>query len=70
MIKIKRQLVGKRKVERLFNSMKKEDLLEDRAEYDEEDLELAYPELNKKEAKLLCLKLQKWKHSKINKKKK
>lgn len=70
MIKIKRQSVGKRKVEKLFNSIKKEDLLEDRVEYDEEDLQLAYPELNKKEVKLLYLKLQKWKYSKINKRKK
>ncbi len=70
MIKVKKQVVGKRKVERLFNSFKKKDLLEDRIEYDEEDLQLAYPELNKKEVKLLYLKLQKWKYSKINKKKK
>lgn len=64
MIKVKRQQVRKKKVEDLFNSFKKEDLLEDRVEYDEEDLQLAYPQLNKKEIKLLYLKLQKWKYSK------
>lgn len=51
MIKVKRQKVRKKKVEDLFNSFKKEDLLEDRAEYDEEDLQLAYPQLNKKRSK-------------------
>lgn len=70
MIKVKRQQVRKKKVEDLFNSFKKEDLLEDRAEYDEEDLQLAYPQFNKKEIKLLYLKLQKWKYSKIKGKRK
>ena len=69
MIKIKKQPLKKKEVDRLFNSFKKEDLLEDRAEYDEEDLQQAYPQLNKKGAKLLYLKLQKWKYSKIDKKK-
>ena len=69
MIKVK-QKVRKKAVEKLFNSFKKEDLLEDRIEYDEEDLQLAYPELNKKEVKLLYLKLQKWKYSKTKEKKK
>ena len=59
----------KKEVDRLFNSMKKNDSLEDRSEYDEEDLQLAYPQLNKKEAKLLYLKLQKWRYSKKDKKK-
>ena len=69
MIKVKRQSVRRKEVDRLFNSMKKNDLLEDRSEYDEEDLQQTYPELNKKEAKLLYLKLQKWRYSKIKKKK-
>lgn len=69
MIKVKRQLLGRRKVDKLFNSFKKEDLLEDRSEYDEEDLQLSYPQLNDKEVKLLYLKLQKWKYSKDKKKK-
>ena len=63
----KKQVVRKKEVERLFNSFKKNDLLEDRAEYDEEDLQLAYPELNKKEAKLLYLKVQQWKYGKLKK---
>ena len=70
MIKIKKQIVSKKKVDRLFNSFKKEDLLEDRSEYDEEDLQSTYPQLNKKEVKLLYLKLQKEKYSKIKNKKK
>ena len=69
MITIKKQPLKKKEVDRLFNSFKKEDLLEDRAEYDEEDLQQAYPQLNKKGAKLLYLKLQKWKYSKAKKKK-
>lgn len=68
MIHVRKQKVGKKEVDRLFDSFKKEDLLEDRAEYDEEDLQQAYPQLNKKGAKLLYLKLQKWKYSKTNKK--
>lgn len=70
MIKIKRQKVRRKEVDKLFSSFKKEDLLEDRAEYDKEDLQLAYPQLNEKEIKLLYLKLQRWKNSKINKRKK
>ena len=70
MIKVKKQIVSKKKVDRLFNSFKKEDLLEDRSEYDEEDLQSTYPQLNKKEVKLLYLKLQKEKYSKIKNKKK
>lgn len=70
MIKVKRQVVRKKEVDKLFNSFKKEDLLEDRSEYDEEDLQSAYPELNKNEVKLLYLKLQKWKYSKVKGKKK
>ena len=70
MIKVKRQIVRRKEVDRLFSSFKKDDLLEDRVEYDEEDLQSAYPQLNKKGVKLLYLKLQKWKYSMINKKKK
>ncbi|MDP2926455.1 MAG: hypothetical protein Q8N99_08815 [Nanoarchaeota archaeon] len=70
MITIKKQKVRKKAVEKVFNSFRKNDLLEDRAEYDEEDLQLAYPQLNKKEAKLLYLKVQKWKYSKVKKNKK
>ena len=69
MIHIKKQQLKKKEVDRLFNSFKKDDLLEDRAEYDEEDLQQAYPQLNKKGVKLLYLKLQKYKYSKIKKKK-
>jgi len=69
MIKVKRQQVRKKKVEDLFNSLKKDDLLEDRAVYSEEDLQQAYPQLNKKGVKLLYLKLQKWKYSKLKVKK-
>jgi hypothetical protein len=68
MITIKKQQLKKKEVERLFNSFKKNELLEDRAEYDKEDLQLAYPKLNKKEVKLLYLKIQKWKYSKEKKK--
>jgi hypothetical protein len=69
MIKIKKQKPNKSEVNKLFDSLKKEDLLEDRAEYDEEDLRVAYPKLNEKEAKMLYLKIQKWKHLKTKKKK-
>ena len=61
------QVVKKKEVERLFNSFKKNDLLGDRAEYDEEDFQLAYPQLNEKEAKLLYLKVQQWKYGKLKK---
>ena len=70
MIKVKKQKVRKKEVEKVFNSLKKNDLLEDRAEYDKEDLQLAYPQLNEKESRLLFLKIQKWKYSKIKGKKK
>ncbi len=69
MIKVKKQKVRKKEVEKVFNSFKKNDLLEDRVEYDKEDLQSAYPQLNEKEAKLLYLKIQKWKYSKKDKKK-
>ena len=68
MINTKKQVIRKKVVERAFNSFLKEDLLEDRGEYDEEDLQLAYPKLNKKEVKLLYLKIQKWMYSKEKKK--
>ena len=67
MIKVKKQIVSKKKVDRLFNSFKRDDLLEDRSEYGEEDLQSTY-QLNEKEAKLLYLKLQRWKYSKAKKK--
>ena len=70
MITIKKQQLKKKEVDRLFNSFKKDDLLEDRVQYSEEDLQQAYPQLNKKGAKLLYLKLQKWKYSKTKNKKK
>ncbi len=70
MIHIKKQQVKKKEVGRLFNSFKRDDLLEDRIEYSKEDLQSAYPQLNKKGVKLLYLKLQKWKYSKIRGKKK
>ncbi|MBS3092525.1 hypothetical protein J4466_03855 [Candidatus Pacearchaeota archaeon] len=69
MITINKQKPNKSEVNKLFDSLKKEDLLEDRAEYDEEDLRVAYPKLNEKEAKMLYLKIQKWKHTQTKKKK-
>ena len=69
MIKVKRQTVRRKEVNRLFNSFRKNELLEDRSEYNEEDLLSTYPELNQKEAKLLYLKLQRWKYSKKDGKK-
>jgi len=48
------------KIEKLWKYFKKEDLLEDRSEYDEEDLQKAYPQLTKDEAEKLYKKLQKW----------
>lgn len=68
-MKNNKQTINKKKVDKLYDSFLKEDLLEDRSEYDEEDLQLAYPRLNKKEVKLLYLKVQKWKYSKPKKKK-
>ena len=55
--------LGRKKVNKLFNLLKKEDLLEDRSEYDKQDLKLAYPELNDKESRLLFLKIQQWKYA-------
>ena len=55
--------LGKKKVNKLFNLLKKESLLEDRSGYDEQDLKFAYPELNNKESKLLFLKIQQWKYT-------
>lgn len=49
-------------INKLFAELKKEDLLDDRSEYDVEDLQSTYG-LNKKQAKLLFLKIQKWKKS-------
>ena len=70
MITIKKQKVRKKEVDKVFNSIKKNDLLEDRMEYDEEDLKSTYPHLNQKETKLLYLKIQKCKYSKIKEKRK
>ncbi|MEM3074776.1 MAG: hypothetical protein QW727_02435 [Candidatus Pacearchaeota archaeon] len=64
MIKVRKQTIRKKEVEKLFRSFKKNDLLEDRSEYSEEDLLSTYPDLNEKEAKLLYLKLQQWRYSK------
>jgi len=69
MITIKKEKSNKSEVNKLFDYLKKEDLLEDKSEYDEEDLRVAYPKLNEKEAKMLFLKIQKWKHTQIKKKK-
>ena len=49
-----------KKINKIFNDMQKSNLLDDRSEYDEEDLRTAY-NLNKKESKLLSLKIRKWK---------
>ena len=67
---LKKQQVKKKEVDRLFSSFKKEGLLEDRSEYDEQDLKSAYPQLSDKGAKLLHLMLQKWKYSKVKGKRK
>ena len=69
-MKDNKQTINKKKVDKLFNSFKKDDLLEDRSEYDEEDLQLAYPQLNKKEVKLLYLRIQQRKYGRIKKNKK
>lgn len=55
--------INKKKVDKIWNSWKRQDLLEDRSEYDVEDLQKAYPVLNKSEAKLLWLRLMKWRRS-------
>ena len=52
MITVRKQQVKKKEVDRLFSSFKKEGLLQDRSEYDEDDLKSTYG-LNDKEAKLL-----------------
>ncbi len=54
-------------INKLFAELKREDLLEDRSEYDVEDLQSAY-ELNKKQARMLYLKIQKWKKGSAKKK--
>lgn len=69
MKKNKKLIVNKKEVERLFNSFKRDDLLEDRAEYSEDDLQSAYPHLNKKEAKLLYIQIQRWKYGKLKRQK-
>ncbi len=48
------------KVTKLFNDFKKRDVLEDRSEYDADDLKSTYPQLSEKESKLLYLRLRKW----------
>ncbi|MFA5259029.1 MAG: hypothetical protein WC402_03050 [Candidatus Pacearchaeota archaeon] len=70
MITVKKQKVRKKEVEKVFNSLKKNDLLADRLEYDKEDLQQSYPQLNEKEAKLLFLKIQKWVFNSVKNKKK
>ncbi len=56
------------KVNKLFSEFKKNDLLEDRREYSIEDFQSTYG-LNRKEAKMLYLKCQKWAKSSDKKKK-
>ena len=55
------------KINKLFSELKKNDLLEDRSEYDIEDLQSTY-KLNKKDAKLLFLKIKKWKGNLVKRK--
>lgn len=50
------------KVNKIYNQIKRKGLLEDRSEYDVEDLQKAY-KLNKKEAKSLYLKIQLWRRN-------
>jgi hypothetical protein len=50
----------KTKVDKMFDSFKKKGLLEDRSEYDADDLKSAYPSLTSKQAKKLYTKIQKW----------
>jgi len=60
MAKKKKETINKKKVEKLWRYFKRNDLLEDRSEYDAQDLKSTYPDLNKAEAKYLYLKLQRW----------
>lgn len=47
------------KVNKIFSEIKKNDLMEDRREYDSSDLQSAYG-LNKKDSRMLFLKIQKF----------
>ena len=58
-IRIKKIPIRRKAVVEVFKKLKKNDLIEDRREYDVEDLQSAYPSLTKTEAKLLYLKIQK-----------
>jgi|SRR3989344_6859047 len=51
---------------KLFKEFTKNGTLDDKREYDEEDIRSAYPHLKKKDAKLLSLKIKKWSLSKKN----
>ena len=53
------------KTKKLINFFKKTNLIEDRFEYDQEDLQLAYPNFNKKEIKSLYLELKKQKRKRL-----
>lgn len=57
------------KVTKLFAEFKREGLLDDRSQYDTEDLMSTY-HLNKKEGRMLYLKLRKWRKSAEKKSKK
>mgnify|MGYP000613087106 CR=1 FL=1 len=50
------------KVSKLFNSFKRQKLLDDRSEYDVYDFESGYPDLTNKQAKKLYKKVQLWKY--------
>ena len=56
-----------KKINKLFSELKKNDLLNDRSEYDIEDLQSTY-KLSKKDAKLLFLKIKKWKGNSVKRK--
>lgn len=50
----------KKEVYDLIKEFKKHDLMEDRSEYDVDDLKSTYPHLSKSQSKLLFELLQKW----------
>ncbi len=54
-------------INKLFQELKKEDLLDDRSNYDVEDLMSAY-QLKRKEALILFRKIQHWKKGSVKKK--
>jgi hypothetical protein len=56
--------INKKEIDRLWRMFRRQDLMDDRSEYDEADLMAAYPQLNKAEAHYLYVKLQRWRYGK------